>query len=122
MLSGYVLDEHLRRRLWRALQTHNARGVDPLDVVRVGDPPDLPLGSGDAAILLWAERENRILVSLDRSSMAYHLAEHLKAGHHSPGIFLVRLKSNPAEVIEYLVLAMYASDPSEWLDWINFIP
>ena len=74
MLSGFVLDEHLRRRLWRAIQTHN------------------------------------------------YLAEHLQNGHHSPGIFLVRLKSKPAEVIEYLVLANYASDPSEWRDWINFIP
>jgi hypothetical protein len=122
MLSGFVLDEHLRRRLWRAIQAHNARGVDPLDVVRVGDLPDLPLGSSDAAILLWAERHARILVSLDRSTMAGHLAEHLQAGRHCPGIFSIRLRSNPAEVIEHLVLATYASDPGEWRDWINYIP
>ena len=122
MLAGFVLDEHLRRRLWRAIQAHNARGVDPLDVVRVGDPPDLPLGSSDATILLWAERHARILVSHDRSTMATHLAEHLQAGHHCPGIFSVRLKGAAHEVIEYLVLATYASEPGEWQDWIKYIP
>jgi hypothetical protein len=40
----FVLDEHLRGPLWRAGQRHNARAEDPIDVVRVGDPPDLPLG------------------------------------------------------------------------------
>src|SRR5262249_14960299 len=121
MLAGFVLDEHLRRRLWRAIPGTQCPRRGPVGC-RSRRRPDLPLGSDDATILLWAERQNRILVSLDRSTMAGHLAEHLQAGHHVPGIFLVRLKSNPAEVIEYLVLATYASDLSEWQDWINFIP
>jgi hypothetical protein len=60
----YLLDENLRGRLWQAIGVHNQTGAYPIDVVRVGDPPDLPLGSLDPDILLWAEREGRILVSL----------------------------------------------------------
>ena len=40
MLAGYVLDEQLRGSLWQAIQSHNARGIDPIDATRVGDPPD----------------------------------------------------------------------------------
>lgn len=69
MAIRFVLDEHLRGPLWRAVQRHNARAEDPIDVVRVGDPPDLPLGSDDAAVLAWAERERRILVTCDKNTI-----------------------------------------------------
>lgn len=51
MTLRYLLDEHLRGPLWRAIQWHNNSGVYPLDVVRVGDPPELPLGSDDPTLL-----------------------------------------------------------------------
>jgi len=38
----FLIDEHLRGQLWQALLWHNQQGVCSLDVVRVGDPPDLP--------------------------------------------------------------------------------
>jgi hypothetical protein len=90
MALGYPLDEHLRGVLWRAIQRHNAQGVNVLDVVRVGDPADLPLGSADPALLLWAEQHGRILISRDERTLPAHLATHLQAGHHSPGIFILR--------------------------------
>jgi len=62
----YLLDENQRGVLWHVIQRHNARGIDPIDAQRVGDPADLPLGSEDPAILLWAEREQRILVTFGR--------------------------------------------------------
>jgi hypothetical protein len=52
----FLLDEHLRGPLWLAILRHNSQGGLPIDVVRVGDSPDLPLGSTDLDILLWAER------------------------------------------------------------------
>lgn len=44
-----------------------------LDVLRVGDIPELPLAVDDPDILMWAEREERILVTEDRHTMANHL-------------------------------------------------
>jgi hypothetical protein len=122
MLFRYVLDEQLRRQLWYAVQGHNAGGVHPLDVVRVGDPADLPLGTQDPALLLWAEREGRVVVSRDVSTMPGHLADHLRAGHHAPGVLLLRPRVALARVVEHLVIAAYAGDPAATRDRYEYIP
>ncbi|HEV3143702.1 MAG TPA: DUF5615 family PIN-like protein [Gemmataceae bacterium] len=93
MPLNFLLDENQRGLFWRAVQRHNRSGSDLLDVARVGDLDDLPLGASDAEILLWAEREGRILVTFDKATMATHLANHLQAGRHSPGIFMLRRAS-----------------------------
>lgn len=118
----YLLDEHLRVPLWRAIQWHNSSGVYPLDVVRVGDPADLPLGSDDPILLLWAEREQRVLVTNDPDTMPRHLADHLAAGRHSPGVFMLRPYSTLPQILSFLQDAAYASEPEEWQDRIVFIP
>jgi hypothetical protein len=116
------LDENQRGQLWRAAQRHNRTSAHALDVARVGDPPDLPLGSIDPEILLWAEREDRILVSFDKTTLANHLANHLQAGHQSPGVFMLRRRSSLSQVVARLALVAYASEPWEWRDRIEFIP
>jgi hypothetical protein len=117
----YLLDENQRGVLWHVIQRHNARGINPIDAVRVGDLSELPLGSDDPTILRWAEHDQRILVTFDKSSMAGHLAEHLAAGNHCPGIFMVPVEGKPLELLEFLVLAAYASQPDEWTDWIKYL-
>src|SRR5262249_19224891 len=118
----YLLDENLAGRLWSALMRHNARGIDLVDAIQVGDPPDLPRGSQDPDILIWAEAEDRILVSEDLSTLPIFLTNHLEAGRHSPGIFLIRHGSALKEVVDFLVLAAHASEPWEWADRCQFIP
>ena len=118
----YVLDENLRGVLWQAIQQHNNRGAFPIDIVRVGDPPDLPLGTVDPDILLWAERQGRIFVSLDKKTLPSHLAQHLQSGRHSPGIFLVIPSSTLTEIVDYLLYAAYAGDPLDYADGIRFFP
>jgi hypothetical protein len=83
----FLLDEHLRGPLWVAILRHNRQGGLLLDAGRVGDPPDLPLASPDPTILLWAEREGRILLTEDVHTMPGPLAQHLQGGHHSPGVY-----------------------------------
>lgn len=94
----------------------------PLDAVRVGQTGDLPFGSDDRTILLWAEREGRILVTEDKRTMPDHLAAHLAAGHHVPGILIVRGGITITTLIEVLVQVAHASDEYEWRDRIEFIP
>lgn len=122
MALSYVLDEHLRGRLWHAIQSHNARGPYLIDAVCVGDLPDLPLGSPDPDILAWAESKGRILVSRDETTMKTYLAEHLQARKHSPGLFLVRKSSLMADVVFFLAAAAHASDPADWQDRFVYIP
>jgi hypothetical protein len=118
MALRYALDEHLRGPPWRALQWHNSAGVYPLDVLRVGDLVDLPLGILDPELLLWAELEQRILVTHDPDTMPNHLA----AGRHSPGVFMIRPRTTLPQIVIYLRDAAYASEPEEWQDRIQFIP
>ena len=122
MALRFVLDENQRGLLWRAIVRHNQRGAYLVDVVRVGDPPDLPLGASDPDVLSWCEREDRILVSLDKATLSGHLAAHLQAGRHSPGIFMLRRGSRLPQVVTHLALAAYASEAWEWSDRIEFIP
>lgn len=122
MAIAFLLDENLPGRFVRAVARHNLLSANPLDVVAVGGTADLPLGIDDASMLVWSEREGRIVVSEDRSTLPRFLAEHLTAGHSSPGVFLVRRETSIPELIEFLVLAAYASEAEEWKDQVSFIP
>ena len=118
----FLLDENLRgRALWQAIGQNNARSANPLDIVRVGDPPDLPLQSSDATILLWAEREGRIFLSRDKKTLPGHMADHLQAGHHSPGVLIPRRGCTIPQLVAYLELAAYAGDPATYQDTITYI-
>jgi hypothetical protein len=121
MQLRYLLDEDLRGLLWRFIVRYNARGVDPIDVVRVGDFDDLPLGSTDPDVLRWCADHDRVLVTHNRSTTPVHLREHLAAGHHCPGILLVR-DVPLADVVAFLAAAAYASEPGEWQDRYFYIP
>ena len=120
---AFLLDEHLRGPLWQAIWHHNVLpDAEPLVTVRVGDPPAPPLGTDDPEILRWAEREGCILVSCDRRTMTAHFRDHLGAGRHSPGVFLLPNVFSIPDVVEFLVLAAHLADPSEWRDRIVFVP
>jgi hypothetical protein len=122
MPLAYVLDEHLRGLLWGAIRQHNAGGVNVIDVTRVGDPADLPLGTQDPDLLLWAERENRVVVTRDWNTMPGHLADHLQGGHHSPGVFILSRGYSLPQLVFILALAAYAMDPAEVVDQVTFLP
>src|SRR5687768_549907 len=118
----FLLDEHLRGAPWDIIQRHNLSGADPIDAVRVGDPADLPLGSDDPQLLRWAERQQRILLSEDKSTLPTHLSDHLAGGGHSPGIMIVRAGTSFPALLSFLVLAAYVTEPSEWEDQLVYIP
>jgi Domain of unknown function (DUF5615) len=122
MTIRFVFDENLDDRLRLAVARHNARGIDPVGTVKVGNPADLPRRSEDPDILIWAEREDRILVSSDLSTLPNFLSDHLQTGRHSPGVFLIRRGTTLQEVVDFLVLAAYASESWEWKDRCQFIP
>jgi hypothetical protein len=122
MPLAFVLDENLRGVLYQAIRQHNAAGSDAIDAVQVGDPPDLPLGSKDPDILLWAEAHGRVLVTRDQGTMLVHLADHLRAGHHSPGVLLLRRNMTLGQVVSGLALVAHAADPALLRDRAEFVP
>ena len=122
MAVAYLLDEHLRGPMWRAVRRHNSSSRWPIDVERVGDPETPPLGTLDPELLLWSEAARRIIVTLDKETMPQHLREHLAAGHHSPGVFVIRRGQSFHDVIELLACVAFASEEAEWQDQIVYIP
>lgn len=122
MALRYLLDEHFRGDLWRAIRSHNAVSADPIDATRVGDPPDLPLSTPDAEILQWAEAAGRVLISRDRRTMISEFAAHQRAGRNSPGLFIVRAHSKLADLLAFLAAAAHAADDDQWRDQVTFIP
>lgn len=121
MPLSFVFDENLRGVPFTAVQRHNARGRDLIDAVRVGDLIDLPLGTQDPELLLWAEASDRILATYDENTMPAHLRRHLAAGHHSPGVIIPRNIPVPA-LVEYLVYIAHASEPADWADRALYVP
>jgi hypothetical protein len=112
----------LRGPLWWAIQRHNARGSDLIDAVRVGDAGAPALGTDDAEVLIWAKQAERILITFDENTLPGHLADHLRAGRRSPGIFTIRPAIHLPDLVEFLVLAAWASKPAEWQDRISYVP
>lgn len=119
----FLLDENLRgKKFWQAILSHNQPGQFPIDAVRVGDPPDLPAGTLDPEILLWAERTGRILLTLDVNTMPGHFQAHLAAGRHSPGVMVIRASATLVDVVDYLAFVSEAGFASDYEDTIRFIP
>ena len=118
----FLLDEHLRGPLWSAILRHNTQGGLLIDADRVGDSLDLPLGSTDPIILLWAEREKCILVTEDVHTMPLHLTGHLQSGHHSPGIFVLSAGFPMKKIVEALELVAHAGDAGDYEDTVTYIP
>lgn len=118
----FVLDENLRGPLWSAIVRHNALGGLPMDATCIGDPPDLPLGSDDPSVLLWAEREGRILLTEDVHTMPGHLAQHLKSGRNLPGIFVISAGFSIKEIVEYLELVAHAGEATDYENTITYVP
>ncbi len=100
MRPRFLLDEHVNRAIQRQL-----RRLDPcIDVLASNDPAAPPAGTSDSDILLWIEKSGYILVTEKRSTIPGHLAEHIAAGRHIPGIFWIRPHASLHSIIEELYL------------------
>jgi hypothetical protein len=118
----YLLDENLRGPVWDALLKHNwVRPSEAVDVERVGDPADLPRGTLDPEILMWAEREDRVLLSHDKASLPGHLNDHLTGGHHVPGILIIPRGVRMKKLVPELILMAHANLPGEYIDQIVYV-
>lgn len=85
MRVRFLVDENLPSHLFRAL----LRREPAVSLLRVGDPGAPPLGTKDPELLDYLDRSGRLLITLDRRSMARHLAVHFRRGGHTWGILWV---------------------------------
>ena len=118
----FLLDENIPKSVWTTVVRHNLRGRDPIDLMRVGLAGAPTFGTLDPDLLLWSEKQGRIILSGDKKTMPAHLEDHLRAGHRSPGVMVLRPRVHLSELLEFLRLASYASTEEEWADRITYVP
>jgi len=77
----FLVDESLPKRLVIAVLHRNAA----IDILRVGQPSAPPFQADDPAIVAYAERHQRLLLTADTNTMRKIVVDHLAAGNHTWG-------------------------------------
>lgn len=115
---NYLFDEHVGHRLQRALRRRAAEVI----VWHIGDPGVPSESTADPDILIWCEANGFLLVTNNRSSMPVHLRDHLEAGRHVPGIFILSDSMSLGQTAAELHLIWAASATEEYADQIRHLP
>jgi predicted nuclease of predicted toxin-antitoxin system len=76
----------------------------------------------DQAILDWAARDGRTVISNDRDTMIGFAYERVARGLPMPGLFVLRSRATIGEVIEALAIANECSSQEEWKNRVQFLP
>ena len=79
-------------------------------------------GLSDPEVLELAAREERVLVSHDKSTMPVHFAARVGSGLRSPGVLLALPSASVADIIESLLIIWSASHDKEWSGQIHYLP
>ncbi|GEM_PF-945523 len=112
MKVRFLLDENESPRLKVALLRLNST----IDVMRVGEPGALPLGTSDLEVLRYLELSHRALVTSNRTSMPAHVEAHWAAGGHLWGLFWVCSGTPIGRLAQELFLVWEDSEAKEWID------
>jgi hypothetical protein len=115
---GYLLDEHMPLALIECLSLD----YPTLRVFRIHDGTAPPNGTPDPQLLAWCEEHECGLVTINRRSMPEHLADHLRAGRHVPGIFTVTKPMTIKELAYELAVIAACSFPGEHTDQFRYLP
>jgi hypothetical protein len=118
MAIQYLIDENMPSLYREQLLRH----LPNLIIHTVGDLGVPPRGTLDPEIIVWCEKNGFLLITKNRRSMPFHLADHLSTGHHLPGILVLRRQADVGQVIADLVLIAEAADDDEYLDRISYVP
>jgi hypothetical protein len=109
-------DENFNADIVRGLR----RRFPNIDVVRVQDAG--LSGADDPAVLEWAAREGRIVMTHDISTLVSFAFERVASGRPMPGVFAARSSGPIGSTIEDLVLLAECSVHEEWDGQVRFLP
>jgi len=101
-------DENFNNDIVRGLLRRNPR----LDIVRVQDAG--LSGARDEAVLEWAARERRVLLTHDVSALTRYAYDRVKAHLQMPGVFEVSRRVTVRTAIDDILLLAELSIPGEW--------
>lgn len=116
MTVRFAADENFNRKIVTGLQ----RRAASLDVVRVQDAG--LQSADDPAVLEWAARDGRVLLTHDFATMSDFAYERVQAGMPMPGVVMVPADMPIASVIDELILLAEASLDGEWEGRVLYLP
>ena len=109
-------DENFNADIVRGL----IRRLPDLDIVRI---QDVGLsGADDPAVLEWAGREGRIVLTHDVSTLVDFALDRVAASQPMPGVFVAQSSGPIGATIEDLVLLAECSVEGEWNGRVRFLP
>jgi predicted nuclease of predicted toxin-antitoxin system len=112
----FLADENFNNNILRGL----LRRMPDLDVVRV---QDVGLsGADDPAVLEWAAREGRLLLTHDVSTVTRYAYIRVEEGKPMPGVVEVRRSVLAGTAIEDIVLLAECSEEGEWEGQVRYLP
>jgi hypothetical protein len=79
-------------------------------------------GMDDSAVLTLAAELKRVVVSHDVGTMPAHFTAFRSVGKQSSGVFLIPQRLDVGTAIDELVLIWLASEASEWVDRLVWLP
>jgi hypothetical protein len=115
-LLPLAVDENFNNRILRAL----LRQRPDLDIVRAQDAG--LSGVDDTAILDWAARENRVLLTHDVTTITKHAFVRTRNGDAMPGVFEVPPLAPLGAVVADILLLCECSLPGEWEGQVRYLP
>jgi len=113
-----LLDEHVHPGLLAELR----RRLPELVIRQIGEDLAPQRGTPDPEILVWCEEHQFHLVTNNRRTMPAHLADHLAAGRHVPGILTIDLSETLGVLVQELQDIVELSRRDEYRDRIEYVP
>ncbi|MBI3247070.1 MAG: DUF5615 family PIN-like protein [Deltaproteobacteria bacterium] len=112
----FVADEDFTRVIVRGV----LRARPGIDLVRV---QDVGLRTqDDAAVLDWAAKAGRVLLTHDAQTMPAHAYERVQNTLPMPGVFVIPQDEAIGRIIEDLILLAECSDEEEWEGQVKYLP
>jgi hypothetical protein len=78
-------------------------------------------GLNDPAVLAFAAREGRVLVTHDRKTMPRHFFEFIST-ETSAGVLIIPQYLSVAAAVDDLLLIWYVTEAEEWINQIRSLP
>lgn len=112
----FLADEDFNRAIVRGV----ARSRLGVDIVRV---QDVGLRTQeDTAVLEWAAKEGRVVLTHDAQTMPAHAYERVLNSLAMPGLFVVQQEEFVGRIIDDITLVAECSLEGEWEGRVNYLP
>lgn len=116
----FLADENLDNDILRGVRDALGGNSTKFDVIRVQDTEIYQ--ADDTAVLSWAAKEQRILLTHDAKTMPRSAYERVNASLPMPGVFIIDDLAPIGEIVEELLTMIGASNAAEWQNLVWYLP